>query len=174
MSYCLRQRKMALFWMCTSIPNKDKCGSLQMPCDRACGGASVTDAPTPSPSPSPTDATTSCGNVPSTCSSHISWAMDTGRVSNPEWYADFYDVTGAALTNGVLEDFELYFFCKGINADGDCNGLQSPCNRECGSATVTDNPTPSQQTPAPTMPSGDGYCNWNNCNGDVQGGDWCN
>lgn len=36
-------------------------------------------------------------------------------------------------------------------------------------------PTPTPPTPAPAPPTGSaGYCNWNGCNGEVEGGAWCN
>jgi len=94
-------------------------------------------------------------------------------------------------------------YCNWSNCDGEvqggpwCNENQDRCEIGCsGTWCMNNGPTPTNQpgptptapapTPAPTpaqpTPSGSGYCNWGDdgtaagsvCNGEVQGGEWCN
>jgi len=75
-------------------------------------------------------AQTGCGSVPSTCEGHLTWAVNQGRWVSSN-YPEFQSVTGVALTNAVLEDFTLYFFCSSIHQPGDCTGIEAPCGRSC-------------------------------------------
>jgi len=45
---------------------------------------------------------------------------------------------------------------------------------EIGSTYVAPPPTAPTNPPAPTPPPVSSYCNWQGCNGVVEGGDWCN
>ena len=80
-----------------------------------------------------------CGSVPSTCEGHLTWAVNQGRWVSSN-YPEFESVTGVgkkrtslllttiffvvwALTDAVLEDFTLYFFCNSVHQPGDCTGI---------------------------------------------------
>jgi len=65
--------------------------------------------------------------IPSTCRKHIDWAFNTGKSTNPEWYASMKDKCGVSVADATFEDFQRLFKCEDI-AKKDCNdrGLQFP------------------------------------------------
>merc|ERR1719322_334738 len=74
---------------------------------------------------------TSCSKaapgIPSSCRGHIDWAFNTGKNTNPEWYASMQDRCGVSVDDATFEDFQRLFKCEEI-AKTDCNdqGLQFP------------------------------------------------
>jgi len=85
------------------------------------GSSSGTGSATPAPT------TTSCGNIPSSCSSDLSWAMSSGRYNYQYYYPNFQDVTGVSLTSASQDDMVAYWICTNQNVNGNCDGLEMPC-----------------------------------------------
>merc|ERR1719499_1999853 len=100
---------------------RGKCTGLQAPCGRSCYGSS-----------------SSCGYVPDSCSSDLSWAANTGTKSYSWWYPDFESITGVSLSAAREDDVQLYWFCDNQNPNGNCGGLEAPCGRSCGNGAFTD------------------------------------
>jgi len=73
----------------------------------------------------------SCGYVPSSCNGDLSWAVSSGKNSNPEFYPNFQSVTGTPLSSATNDDMVLYWYCTSANPNGNCDGLQAPCSRSC-------------------------------------------
>merc|ERR1711879_786653 len=109
---------MALYWHCTDTNPNGNCGGLQIPCGRSCYP-------------------TSCGNVPDSCYGDLSWAATTGTKSYSWWYPNFESITGVSLSAATNDDVQLYWYCTGENPNGNCDGLEAPCGRSCGSAAFT-------------------------------------
>jgi len=83
--------------------------------------------------------TVSCGNVPVSCQTELDSAVRTATESVPQWFpgfeaAEFEAVTGVLLDDATADDIRLYWYCQGINPNGNCDGLEAPCDRSCGSA----------------------------------------
>merc|ERR1712217_451188 len=76
--------------------------------------------------PSPVPAS-SCGYIPSSCSSDLGWAISSGKYSHPEYYPNFQDVTGVSLTSASQDDMVAYWICTNQNVNGNCDGLEMPC-----------------------------------------------
>ena len=66
-------------------------------------------------------------DIPSSCRGHIEWAFNTGKNTNPEWYASMKDKCGVSVEDATFEDFQRLFKCANIWAEL-CNdkGLQFP------------------------------------------------
>jgi len=109
---------MALYWHCSDTNPNGNCGGLQIPCGRSCYP-------------------TSCGNVPDSCYGDLSWAATTGTKSHSWWYPDFESITGVSLSAAGNDDVQLYWYCKGENPNGHCDGLEAPCGRSCGNSAFT-------------------------------------
>jgi len=128
-----------LYWFCSEINPNDRCGGLQIPCGRSCDPTPTTAIPTlrpTNPTPSPT---ASCGNVPVSCQDDVDWAAMSGTRTKPQWYPEFEAVTGVALDAAGTDDVQLYFYCQNVNPNHDCDGLEPPCGRHCGSSSSIQN-----------------------------------
>jgi len=111
---------MKLYWYCTNTNPRGKCTGLQAPFGRSCYGSS-----------------SSCGYVPDSCYGDLSWAANTGTKSYSWWYPDFESITGVSLSAAGNDDVQLYWYCKGENPNGHCDGLEAPCGRSCGNSAFT-------------------------------------
>jgi len=118
------QDDMVLYWYCTSTNPRGKCDGLQVPCGRSCYGSS-------------TGSSSSCGYVPDSCSGDLNWAAETGTKSYSWWYPNFESYTGVSTSSASKDDVQLYWYCTGENPNGNCDGLEAPCGRSCGSAAFT-------------------------------------
>jgi len=67
----------------------------------------------------------------------LSWAANTGTKSYSWWYPDFESITGVSLSAAGNDDVQLYWYCKGENPNGHCDGLEAPCGRSCGNSAFT-------------------------------------
>merc|ERR1712083_513733 len=112
---------MVLYWYCENTNPRGKCTGLQAPCGRSCGGSS----------------SSSCGYVPDSCSSDLDWAANTGTKSHSWWYPNFETQTGVSLYAATREDVQLYFVCTGETVNGNCDGLEKPCGRDCGGSDAS-------------------------------------
>lgn len=113
------EEDMVLYWHCVDANPNGNCDGLQIPCNRECYPSS------------------SCGNVPDSCQSDLEWAATTGTKSYSWWYPDFESITGVSLSAAGTEDVQLYWYCKGENPNGNCDGLEAPCGRSCGGSAFT-------------------------------------
>merc|ERR1712241_1583381 len=68
---------MALYWFCSNANPNNNCGGLQIPCGRTCYPS-----------------TSSCGNVPDSCSGDLNWAATIGTKHHSSWYPSFESITG--------------------------------------------------------------------------------
>ena len=84
--------------------------------------------------------------MPSTCSEDIEWAVSTGKNTKPEWYPDFYKITGVMLTAASETDMQLYWVCTNANPNNNCGGMEVPCWRSCGDDETTTTTTPTTTT----------------------------
>ena len=75
--------------------------------------------------------TSNCGDIPSSCSSDLQWAVNSGKSCCPQYYQNFQDVTGVALSSASQSDMITYWVCTYQNPNGNCGGLQIPCGRSC-------------------------------------------
>jgi len=79
----------------------------------------------------------SCVHVPDSCSKDLDWAANTGTKSHSSWYPNFETITGYSLSSATRGDVQLYFVCTGETVNGDCDGLEKPCNRDCGGSDAS-------------------------------------
>merc|ERR1712154_52539 len=87
------------------------------------GGSGTVVNPSPAPA--------SCGYIPTSCNSDISWAVNSGKYSHSEYYPNFQSVTGVSLSSASQDDMVTYFVCTGQNPRNNCNDLELPCGRSC-------------------------------------------
>merc|ERR1712032_896389 len=110
---------------------------MQIPCGRRCN-----PTPTSSLTNDPTETPTTCGYVPSSCQVDLQWAANTGTKSNGDRYPEFEAITGVTLSAATTDDVQLYWSCRNMNVNGNCEGLEMPCGRTCGSSTLVDQAEP--------------------------------
>jgi len=104
--------------------------------------------------------------IPSTCRGHIDWAFNTGKNTNPEWYASMKDKCGVSVADATFEDFQRLFKCEDI-AKKDCNdrGLQFPSSCSVAPCDVC--------TISPPIPSTcRGHLQWAYETGKVSNPEW--
>ena len=68
-----------------------------------------------------------CGFVAEACLDTLGSALLYGRWSNPEWYPDFFKVTGTPLKEADRADFQFYFGCGCAAPGAQCDEMQIPC-----------------------------------------------
>ena len=73
------------------------------------GGSDTGSGTVVNPSPAPA----SCGYIPTSCSSDLSWAVNSGKYSHSEYYSNFQSVTGVSLSSASQDDMVTYFVCTG-------------------------------------------------------------
>lgn len=98
------------------------------------------------------------------------WLRSPGMVE----CADPLDSTGARSTGNP----EQFWNCAEISivpSNTPITSAPTTANNPTPAPTITSKPNPMSPSPTPpTGPPGTYYCNWQNCNGLVQGGPWCN
>ena len=125
---------MVYYWVCSGINPNGNCDNLQLPCSKpSCDD----DATTKEPTPRPTEKI-ECGYIPNECVDDLAWAVSTGSQNLPQWYPNFYSITGVELSDTTADDMIYYWVCTETNPNGDCTGLQIPCSRsKCDNGLTT-------------------------------------
>lgn len=131
------------YWTVNHLKIFQWTGAEENPVNIGHGG----DEPLPGPAPK-------CGapREGDACVGDINWAMDTGRFSNPEWYATFHEFVdgwnqGDNIGDATVEDFQMYFYCNPYFTGKSQNCGRPVCGRRCKNAPPTPEPTASPPEP---------------------------